>query len=52
MTKNIRRRVFNLAGRLVRTGRRTTLRLPSRWPWAHAIITAIKRLRDLPAATG
>lgn len=52
MTKKIRRHIYNVAGRLVRTGRRLLLRLPHRWPWAGKIIAALKRLRALPAASG
>lgn len=52
MTKKIRRRIYNLAGRLVRTGRRLILRLPRRWPWAGEITAALKRLRALPAVSG
>lgn len=52
MTKKIRRRVYNVAGRLVRTGRRLILRVPRRWPWASHITTALQRLRALPAASG
>jgi hypothetical protein len=52
MTKTIRRRVYTVAGRIVRTGRRVTLRLPRRWPWAGQILAALDRLRALPAASG
>lgn len=52
MTKKIRRRIYGVAGRLVRTGRRLTLRLPRRWPWAGHIAAALDRLRALPAASG
>lgn len=52
MTKKIRRRIYNVAGRLVRTGRRLLLRLPRRWPWAGQIIDALERVRALPAASG
>lgn len=52
MTKKIRRRIYNVTGRLVRTGRRLVLRLPRRWPWAALITAALKRLRALPAASG
>jgi hypothetical protein len=52
MTKKIRRRIYNTAGRLVRTGRRLILRLPRRWPWAGLITDALDRLRALPAASG
>ncbi|MBA2237196.1 MAG: IS1380 family transposase [Lysobacter sp.] len=52
MTKKVRRRIYNLTGRLVRTGRRTILRIPRNWPWASHIIAAIERLRALPAPSG
>lgn len=52
MTKKIRRRIYNVTGRLVRTGRRLLLRLPRRWPWAQQITNALERIRALPAATG
>ena len=52
MTKRIRRRVYNVAGRLVRTGRRLILRLPRRWPWTRLITDALDRLRALPAPSG
>lgn len=48
MTKKIRRRVYNLTGRIVRTSRKIILRLPSRWPWATDITQALARLRALP----
>lgn len=52
MTKTIRRRVFGVPGRLVRTGRRSTLRLPRRWPWATELIAALQLLRALPEPSG
>jgi hypothetical protein len=52
MTKKIRRRIYNVAGRLVRTGRRLILRLPRRWPWATQITAALTRIRALPAPHG
>ncbi len=52
MTKKIRRRIYNVTGRLVRTGRRLLLRLPRRWPWAQQITNALQRIRALPAASG
>lgn len=52
MTKKIRRRIYNVTGRLVRTGRRLLLRLPRRWPWAEQITAALQRLRALPTASG
>jgi len=46
----LRRRLFALPGRLTRTARRLTLHLPARWPWQHAFIEALTRIRALPAA--
>jgi hypothetical protein len=46
--KRLRLRVFAVAGRLVRGGRRLRLRLAERWPWATEIATAIARLQALP----
>jgi hypothetical protein len=34
VTASIRSHLINLAGRSTRTARRTTLRLPTNWPWA------------------
>ena len=47
-TKTLRRRLFALAGRLTRSGRRVTLHLPARWPWTIGWSTALARLRALP----
>ncbi len=52
MTKKIRRRIYTVTGRLVRTGRRVILRLPRRWPWAQLITDTLDRLRALPAPSG
>ena len=50
--KRLRQRLLHVAGRLVRSGRRTTLRLPRSWPWAEALVAAFARLRALPVASG
>jgi len=47
-TKTLRRRLFNLAGRLTRSARRWTLHLPTRWPWAISFAAALTRLRAVP----
>ena len=47
--KRLRLRLFSVAGRLVRGGRRLRLRLAERWPWAGNITAAIARLQALPA---
>jgi hypothetical protein len=44
----LRRKVFTMPGRLVHTGRRRHLRLPTRWPWAAAITTALDRINAIP----
>lgn len=47
--KRIRQRLLHVAGRLVRSARRLTLRLSRSWPWADALAAAFARLRELPA---
>jgi hypothetical protein len=50
--KRLRQRLLHVAGRIVRSGRRMTLRLPRAWPWAQALLAAFRRLRALPAGAG
>jgi hypothetical protein len=47
--KRVRQRLLHVAGRIVRSARRVTLRLPCSWPWAEALAAAFARLRALPA---
>ena len=47
--KRLRLRVFAVAGRLARGGRRLRLRLAERWPWAGQITAAVTRLQALPS---
>jgi hypothetical protein len=47
--KRLRLRLFSVAGRLARTGRRTVLHLASHPPWAGLLLDAITTLRALPA---
>jgi hypothetical protein len=49
--KRLRLRLFAVAGRLVRGGRRLRLRIAERWPWAAHIITALDRLQALLVPT-
>ncbi|RGA00675.1 IS1380 family transposase [Microbispora triticiradicis] len=49
--KRLRLRLFAVAARLVRGGRRLRLRITASWPWAGQLITAITRLQVLPAPT-
>jgi hypothetical protein len=48
--RTLRRRLLALPGRLTRSARRWTLHLPARWPWKHAFIEALTRIRALPTA--
>lgn len=44
VTATIRTHLIGVAGRIVRSARRTTLRLPSNWLWAHGfqkLLTAV-----------
>jgi len=50
-TKTLRRRLFNLVGRLTRSARRLTLHLPAHWPWAVGWSTVLMRLRAIPLIT-
>ena len=44
----LRRKVFTMPGRVVRSGRQRRLRLPDNWPWAEAITTALQRITAIP----
>ena len=46
--KRLRQRLLHVAGKVVRSARRTTLRLPRSWPWGEALVAAFARLRALP----
>lgn len=45
--KRLRLRIFGVAGRLIRTGRRAMLKIPENWPWAEAVTSAHVRLAAL-----
>jgi hypothetical protein len=49
--KRLRYCALHVAGRLVRTGRRSLLRLDATWPWVKALSRAFERLRALDFAT-
>lgn len=51
VAQTIRRKYLALPGRITRSARRSTLRLPERWPWAHGFIEALDRLRAIPLRT-
>ena len=44
----LRRKVFTMPGRLVHSGSRRHLRLPTSWPWADAISNALERITAIP----
>jgi len=45
--KRLRLRIFGVAGRLVRSGRRRVLKIANDWPWADQITRAHRRLAAL-----
>jgi hypothetical protein len=44
----LRRKLFAVPGRLVRSARRLRLRLPRSWPWQTAFLTALDAITALP----
>jgi hypothetical protein len=46
--RTLRRRLFQLPGRLTRHARGWTLHLPARWPWHGDFIRALNAIRALP----
>ncbi|MGH2831843.1 MAG: IS1380 family transposase, partial [Solirubrobacteraceae bacterium] len=47
--RTLRRRLLAIPGRLTRHGRQWTLHLPARWPWHEDYLSALNRIRALPA---
>lgn len=47
--RTLRRQLLTVPGRITRTARRVTLRMPARWPWETQFLTALERLRAMPA---
>ena len=48
--RTLRRRLLRIPGRLTLHARGWTLHLPARWPWHGDYISALNRIRALPAA--
>jgi hypothetical protein len=48
--RTLRRRLLSIPGRLTAHARGWTLHLPARWPWHGDYISALNRIRALPAA--
>ncbi len=46
-----RRHLLQIPGRLTRTSRQWTLRMPARWPWQTDFTTVLTAIRQLPALT-
>jgi hypothetical protein len=46
--KTLRYRMLAVPAKLTRGQRRRWLRLPARWPWSHALATAIGKIQRLP----
>jgi hypothetical protein len=49
--RTLRRRLITVPGRITRTARTVTLRMPARWPWETQFLTALERLRAVPPLT-
>ena len=49
--RTLRRRLLTIPGRITRTARQVTLRMPARWPWATQFLAALHRLRAVPPLT-
>ena len=49
--RTLRHRLLTVPGRITRTGRTVTLRLPARWPWETQFLTALERIRAVAALT-
>jgi hypothetical protein len=47
--KRLRHTLLHTAGRIVRHGRRTQLKLARDWPWSQTLAAAFTRLRSIPA---
>ena len=45
--RTLRYRILHIAGRLIRSARRTWLRLPEHWPWTSDLLDAYRRLADI-----
>ena len=46
--KTLRYRLLHAAARLVRGGRRRTLKIAANWPWAEEIVTAWRCVHAIP----
>jgi hypothetical protein len=49
--RSLRRRLLSVPGRITRTARTVTLRMPARWPWETDFLTVLERLRAVRPLT-
>jgi hypothetical protein len=49
--RTFRRRLLTVPGRITRTARTVTLRMPARWPWDTQFLTALAQLRAVAPLT-
>jgi hypothetical protein len=49
--RTVRRRLLTVPGRITRTARTVTLRMPAGWPWETQFLAALARLRAVPTLT-
>ena len=49
--KTLRYRLLHAAARLVRGGRRRTLKIAANWPWTDEAVTAWQRVHAIPHPT-
>jgi hypothetical protein len=49
--RSLRRWLLSVPGRIARTARTVTLRMPARWPWETDVLTVLERLRAVPPLT-
>ena len=45
--RTLRYRILHIAARLIRSARRTWLRLPEHWPWTADLLDAYRRLATI-----
>jgi len=48
VARTLRRKFLTIPGRIVRSARRVTLRMPARWPWKDQYLRAVRRIRAIP----
>jgi len=49
--RSLRRRMLTVPGRITRTARTVTIRMPARWPWQTQFLAALERLRAVTPLT-